>query len=253
MAVDRPCSVYLATNQVNGKTYVGISISVVKRWKKHKYDARSGKGKHAFACALRKHGADNFTWQVLAEFPSEPLAKQAEIYTIAQGYGDYNETKGGGGCSGLSPAAQAKKSAALKGRPKSEETRRNMSLAQQGHYVSQQAKLKMSESRLAYLKEYGGYVYPEEVCLKISAALKGKPKSQAARNNMSKAKLGKRNTEEHKANISKGLNDFWATPEAEVTREKHRKNSTGRTHTPEARAKIKAAWVVRKQNKSLKV
>lgn len=252
MAVDRPCSVYVATNQVNGKTYVGISISPAKRWKRHQYDARSGKGKFTFACALRKHGVDNFTFRVIAEFPSEPLAKQAEIFVVANGYGDYNETKGGGGCSGLSPAAQAKKSAALKGKPKSEEARRNMSLAQQGHYVSEEAKQNMSQSRLAYFQEHGGYVYPEEVCLKISAALLGKPKSAKARENMSKAKTGVLHTEEHKANIAKGMANFWQSPEAEVTRQKHIKNGTGRTHTPEAKAKIKAAWVVRKQNKSLK-
>ena len=62
-------SVYLLTCAVNGKTYVGITKgSVERRVQKHRSDARKGAG-WVLHAAMRKHGVDSFTAEILAVVP----------------------------------------------------------------------------------------------------------------------------------------------------------------------------------------
>lgn len=56
--------VYLATNQVNGKCYVGQAVNLEKRKEKHAKDATRG-SMLAFHCAIRKYGFDAFDWKKL--------------------------------------------------------------------------------------------------------------------------------------------------------------------------------------------
>lgn len=55
---------YKATNQVNGKVYIGFAADPEKRWSQHKRDAERGKG-YIFHQAIRKHGWSNFQFEVL--------------------------------------------------------------------------------------------------------------------------------------------------------------------------------------------
>lgn len=94
---------YLHTNKVNGKKYVGITVqSPIKRWGKNgvRYleKLKNGSFVHPkFARAIIKYGWDNFDHQVW-ELSSEADMKYAEKYLIA--YYDtvnngYNITTGG--------------------------------------------------------------------------------------------------------------------------------------------------------------
>jgi group I intron endonuclease len=56
--------VYLATNRINGKCYVGQTINFDKRKKAHKDTAYNGKG-WLFHNAIRKYGFDAFNWELL--------------------------------------------------------------------------------------------------------------------------------------------------------------------------------------------
>ena len=88
--------IYMLTNTVNGKKYVGKTNNWVKRWNKH----CSKSCDMLISRSIRKHGADNFTMEVL-EKTSEQLVDWREIYWIAikdtMHPNGYNLTYGGDG------------------------------------------------------------------------------------------------------------------------------------------------------------
>lgn len=91
---------YLITNKINGKQYVGITKDPKNRWYMHRWNSRQPWSKRSFAIAnaMRKYGADNFEFQVIAMAKNLDIALNAEIELIKQ-YdtfnSGYNETKGG--------------------------------------------------------------------------------------------------------------------------------------------------------------
>jgi excinuclease UvrABC nuclease subunit len=58
--------IYLITNTLNGHKYVGRSINITKRWKEHLYSSRREDG-FLLHKAIKKHGVENFSFQVLEE------------------------------------------------------------------------------------------------------------------------------------------------------------------------------------------
>jgi group I intron endonuclease len=100
MSEYRTGCIYLLTNRVNGKQYVGQSVKgAVSRFREHVKCAVNG-GNAVLYRAMRKWGAHNFRVRVL-KTATEPLLDGLERYYIArratllpQGY---NATKGGDG------------------------------------------------------------------------------------------------------------------------------------------------------------
>lgn len=94
--------IYKFTNKVNGKIYIGQSIDVIKRYKRHIYQAfnntKSNKDyKLPFHAAMRKYGKENFTFEILEECPREQL-NEREQYWISfydSFKNGYNATIGG--------------------------------------------------------------------------------------------------------------------------------------------------------------
>jgi group I intron endonuclease len=72
--------VYLLTNLVNGKVYVGQSINIEGRWKDHFHYHRAPK---CLQAAIDKYGADNFKKEVLQECLRDEL-DEYEIFYIAK-------------------------------------------------------------------------------------------------------------------------------------------------------------------------
>ena len=77
---------YLITNNVNQKVYVGITINPTERWQRHQSNARNeasikGKGTYLYN-AMRKHGIENFTFEVVKEFVKELDCCTYEVNTI---------------------------------------------------------------------------------------------------------------------------------------------------------------------------
>jgi len=113
--------VYLVTNRVNGKRYVGkTKRDLDRRWYEHVTHSHGGSEAMALYRAIRKHGPDAFDLSVLEECDTEEQLDEAEKRWIRElgTFGrEYNMTEGGDG---------------LKGYRHTEETKRRMSESRKG-------------------------------------------------------------------------------------------------------------------------
>jgi len=74
--------VYLITNQINGKVYVGQTIRPLEfRYAQHKSEARRGR-RYALYNAIQKYGLQNFTIQELSCHECDEELSLAEIASI---------------------------------------------------------------------------------------------------------------------------------------------------------------------------
>lgn len=97
--IERIIYLYRVTCQINGKVYVGQTVKPSARWWQHRNDAANPKV--PFHYAIKKHGANNFDFEVIASckgqdnanFLETALVKQYNSY-VDNGYG-YNATHGG--------------------------------------------------------------------------------------------------------------------------------------------------------------
>lgn len=194
--------VYLLTNDINGKQYVGIAWNPAKRWDDHiECDSAIGK-------ALRKYGFRNFTKEVI-EVSSRKGALElethyCEIYDCLAPNG-YNIRAGGIGRTCTSEIMKNKLSVAKKGikiKPCSQERREKLSAATKGkkrkpwsqerrdkHEATNKGKPAHNRGKPSPLK---GEPLSQKTKDKISEANKGKIKSQEHREKISAAKKGKK-------------------------------------------------------------
>ena len=97
------CGIYKITNLINQKSYIGQSISIEDRWKKHKnYPLKYSK--YPLYQAFNKYGIQNFSFEILELCDISQLnekeifyIKKYNTYTIG-----YNQTLGGSGTHGNS-------------------------------------------------------------------------------------------------------------------------------------------------------
>lgn len=92
----KPC-IYVITNLINGKQYVGQTVRFKERMWEHENDPRSQSVLHQ---AIQKYGADNFTADILEEVDDKNLLDELEIKWIVKlntFHFGYNMTKGGDG------------------------------------------------------------------------------------------------------------------------------------------------------------
>lgn len=94
--------VYVITNKVNGKAYVGKSVNLAARVKKHREFLSSGR--QVLYKATKKYGAENFSLEILLESPDDSVLLKAEVEAIqvlgTLVPGGYNMTAGGDGMAG---------------------------------------------------------------------------------------------------------------------------------------------------------
>lgn len=104
--------IYLITNKLNGKQYIGKTIySPKKRFRQHVQDSRKTRNKNRpLYKAFNKYGVDNFKIEVIEKCDVEEAANR-EIYWIQQ-YGTfhfgYNATLGGDGKLRITEATRGK-------------------------------------------------------------------------------------------------------------------------------------------------
>jgi group I intron endonuclease len=135
--------IYLITNTVNGKRYIGQTVgTAAKRWREHKSAALTGQSDTPLHRAIRKHGPDKFTITTVAE-TYEPFLNEVEklaiwTYQTHGSVGGYNATPGGDGFGSAEQHSQYGKTGKLShnyGKPKSPEHRVKMSVARAGKFL----------------------------------------------------------------------------------------------------------------------
>ena len=86
------CGIYLITNTINGKYYVGQSVDILNRWQQHEY----AEAKSLLYEEIKKYGLINFIFRVLEECSPRELDEREyfwinELNTYEDGY---NSTQG---------------------------------------------------------------------------------------------------------------------------------------------------------------
>lgn len=160
---------------VNGKKYIGKSISISNRSSRHKRNVKDGVVSK-FYNAVRKYGWENFIFGIIEEC-DENILNEREIFyietykTLTEGY---NMTSGGdGGTTWIVPEDVRKKySERMKNFKHNDEAKIKISKANSGRKWSGDAKRKLSEK----LKGKKGPLISEEAKNKLSLQRKGVPR-----------------------------------------------------------------------------
>ena len=158
--------IYKATNNINGKIYVGQTTkSLETRIKRHLQSVRAGSDTH-FHQALRKYGKDNFTFEIVCEVSSKAELNRLETYYISKWNTiklGYNMVDGGSNNVMFNKQIKQKQDAIMqtnevrnkisntmkqyrKSHPFSEETRRKISESQKGRKLDE-ARRKQCDTR----------------------------------------------------------------------------------------------------------
>jgi group I intron endonuclease len=157
-------TLYIATNVVNGKQYVGMSKEFQKRLISHK----CAKSKSAFHVAIKKYGFDKFVFSHIADAFDLQAACDLERMLIQQhntlSPNGYNLTVGGQiGPVGLKHSTETKKKIGDANRNRSSKLKDKFASAQKGKIRSQEFKDNLS-------KQFTGRKHTPEAIEKIKAS-----------------------------------------------------------------------------------
>lgn len=143
------CEIYVITNTINGKQYVGQTWQgLEKRWNRHCWSCTQKSGRMVISTAINKYGKESFTREVVARCLTQEDADEKEIEwserlnTLSPN--GYN-LKVGQGRGRTSELTKQKISQSNMGRVVSEETRQKLSESHKGNNLSSEAKRKLSE------------------------------------------------------------------------------------------------------------
>jgi group I intron endonuclease len=150
--------VYLIYCISNGKVYIGKTVlSLDARWQRHLRDARGTRYNTYFYKAIRKHGPEAFSREVICEADDTEKLNALEIFYIGyfkanQPTFGYNMTAGGDGLRVTEELRQKLSESHIgktpwnKGRKITEEERRNLSIAHMGIYPSAETTKRHSQA-----------------------------------------------------------------------------------------------------------
>ena len=234
--------IYLITNKVNGKKYVGQTTKTIQeRFSEHIRYAKhiSNKTIHK---AMRNHGLDNFSVIQLCECNNQNELNKMEQYyileyeTIFDHHKGYNMTYGGNQNGKLSEKTKEKISKSLKGE----------NHQYYGKHLSEEHRRKISEANKGKKCKH----LTEEHKRKISKSKKGGKLSEETKRNMSEAHKGKIFSEEHKRRLSEAGMGHVVTEETRrrvSETQKGNKNMLGKHHTDETRQKMSKSQKKRRE------
>lgn len=200
--------IYLITNKVNGKKYVGQTIcSPDRRWYLHIYaalrDCVEKQGDTALCRAIRKYGCEGFTAEVIHTCSQSKLdaaeKRFIKLHNCMTPIG-YNLTSGGTSGHIVSTSTRAKQSAALRGRVFSAETRAKLSAAQRIRFAEKPI-VWTSEARQKLSRTNKGK-RPSPQCLEAARlAHLGRPLSDLQKQRIALSNKGKPKSAEHREKI----------------------------------------------------
>lgn len=272
--MENKSGIYKITCLVNNKIYVGSAVNLSKRKNDH-FETLSKnihKNRH-LQNAFKKHGNDNFVFEILeiVEDKKELIVREQYWIDKTKCFDNkigFNICQLAGSALGVkhSEATRKKRSLLNKGnkfnlgKKASEETLQKLSAAQKGNkssvgrVLTEETKNKISKSNKGRISPTLGLKYSEESRKKMSEARIGKKLSEETKNKMRVAKTGIVMSEATKEKISKSntgvLNPFYGKKHSLETKEKFkkRKGMSGRKHSEETKQKIRESKLSPKKN-----
>jgi len=219
MSQSKICGVYKITHIASGKSYVGISKDVHRRWIQHKSWVNTGARRSAIYNAMQKHGLDAFSWQVIEECSKDNLdmREQHWIAVFDTFRNGYNLTAGGEYNKELSEESRKRMSESHKGKKQSQETVEKRVKRGQDHFaygkqMNEATRNKISQSltglkqsdetKAARSRAMTGKKMPLEAVEKSRIARTGMKFSEQAKKNLSEAHKGNRHSEDTKRKMS---------------------------------------------------
>ena len=204
--MERYGEIYIITNKINGKQYVGQTVKKVRqRFTSHVFDSRRSDTRSGLHSAIKKHGIENFEVQSFATCTTSEELNRLEIHMIAElktlSPNGYNLMTGGNKNHKHSPESialmsksktgnytekQRQGSASRRGKPLSQETLDKMSKALKGRPPSKETIEAANRAKHKPIIDSNGVSYPsvkaaaEALGLnhsKISAVLNGRRKT----------------------------------------------------------------------------
>jgi group I intron endonuclease len=190
--------VYLITNLVNGKRYVGqTSKSLEERFKGH---CANKSGCFMLSQAIQKYGTGNFSIEPVVEIDTKVLANEFEkefiIRYCSKAPNGYNLTDGGDGCFNPSSETRQKLSKWQKGRKFTPEHKAKLSEAAKKHRNSGDVLAQMSERQTLRMSN-------QENRDRISRTLKVSMSRPETLKKLSLASKGRKLSEDHKQKLKK--------------------------------------------------
>lgn len=208
--------IYLLTNRVSGKVYVGQTTrDPEERFVEHRSNAKNKRvrGRQAITLAIHKHGWESFSQEILETCSSQEELNLAETIWIER-YNcmcpnGYNLTTGGGNAGKPSDETRAKMSKSMTGiphGPMSDEQKAIRSRAGIGRIFSEDRKRRISESQIGKIRS------PESIKKMIESKTGKKLPLRTAEHcrRISEAKVGGRHSEETKKKLSEASRLWWA-------------------------------------------
>lgn len=227
---------YKITNQLNNKVYIGQSNKERERWRQHKYYARQVKPRQFIHRAMKKHGVENFFYEVIATCLTQMDADAIEVLLIKQ-YDSRNKEKGYniamGGDSAwnaglpkerqpmygkhhtkISKDKSSQSNTGVKKPPHTEEWKKEASRRLKGHKVSEETKNKISQSQI-------GKLVSNETREKIGESSRGRLATKETKLKMSLAQKGKAKSVKHVKNMILAHRKFSSTQELQMVALRH--------------------------------
>lgn len=199
-------SIYKITNTVNGKSYIGQTRNDAVKTRIRDHLTGNSKGNRILKNAVKKHGREAFTFEILHDGIIPEFLDTLEIETIQKfntlAPNGYNLDSGGNRNKTRSEETKRRLSKANKGKPGpwkgktfSEEHRRNLSASHMGKIFSETSRRRMSESRKGKPRSEETKRKLSEINAGENHPQYGKPRSEETKRKLSAVSKGKRRPE----------------------------------------------------------
>lgn len=206
--------IYIITNLINNKYYVGSSKSVLNRlsWHKSHLKSKTHHNEH-LQKAYNKYGENSFTFELLEEYKNEKVLFSLEnwwcnmLNTYNREYGYNIQPINPEGIPSLSEETKLKISKSNKGRKHSDDTKQKIGLTKLGN---------------TYFKDKSHSVETKNKLREINL---GKTHSNETKEKIRQINLGKKQSEETKLKRSKSLTGYKHTEETKKKLSIHRLNN----------------------------
>jgi group I intron endonuclease len=225
--------IYIITNAINAKQYVGITDNLSRRWRMHK----KATGTQAIHFAIQKHGVKNFVFSHVATVFDIEFAKSMEKMLIIEhntkSPNGYNLTDGGDGVVGYKPSKEQKelRSALQKKKWQDPEYREAMTERFQLRWRNSDERMRQS-ARTKQFFDLQGKEYSSCHAEKIKTGW-----TEEKRKRQSLITSERQTQKDVKMSLSDSVKSLWFDPEYRARQSASRK----------------AAWVIRKAKQSSEV